>query len=106
MKIFSVFVLVLTCGLVPCQADTTPAQTWNVTAKCGTSHDPNFSFPCSDPANINAVFTTQLATGEFFDFTDVEFFEGTNAVVTNITGTFDGLPMTLLPAGGNLLLGG
>ena len=98
MKIFSVFVLILTCGLVPCRADTT--ETWNVAAMCDPNLSPSFPL-CSVPAKINAVFTTQMQTGVFFDPVDAEFFEGTNAVVTNITGTLDGLPMTLVPDSGN-----
>ena len=98
MKTFSLFVLVLTFGLVPCQADTTPTQTWNVVAMCDPTLNPIAPF-CGLPATINAVFTTQLQTGLFFDPEDTDFFEGTNAVVTNIAGTFDGLPMTLVPGG-------
>ena len=105
MKILSVFVLVLTCGLVPCQADTTPTQTWNVVAMCDPTLNPIAPF-CGLPAKIEAVFTTQLRTGEFFDPEDTDFFEGTNAVVTNITGTFDGLPITFSPpAEGETLTG-
>jgi hypothetical protein len=97
MKIFSVLVLILTCGLVPCRADTT--ETWNVAAMCDPNLSPFFPF-CSVPAKINAVFTTQMQTGLFFDPEDAFFFEGTEAVVTNITGTLDGLPMTLEVPGG------
>jgi hypothetical protein len=99
VKIFSVFVLVLTCGLVPCQADTTPTQTWNVVAMCDGDIDFPFTTVCTVPANINAVFTTRIETGTFWDPVDEEFFvppEG-EPVVTNIAGTFDGLPMTLVP---------
>ena len=103
MKIFSVFVLVLTAGLVPCQADTTPTQTWNVTAMCDPNLNPGFPF-CSVPAKINAVFTTQIETGTFWDPADGEFFEPPQGepVVTNITGTFDGMPMTLVPHSSHL----
>ncbi len=102
MKIFSVFVLVLTCGLVPCQADTTPTQTWNVTATCDPDIDFPFTTVCTVPANIKAVFTTQIETGTFWDPVDGEFFEPPEGepVVTNITGTFDGLPMTEVPGSG------
>lgn len=103
MKILlTVFALLLTIGLVPCRADTTPTQTWDVVAKCDPTADsflpPQFEF-CSVPAKISAVFTTQLRTGEFFDPEDTDFFFGTNAVVTNITGTFDGLAITFSPPG-------
>lgn len=84
MKVFAVLVLFLAC-LVPAQADT-----WDVAASC--------QVPCASPANINAVFTTQLETGNFFDISFGLVLTGyTEPVVTNISGTFDGLAMTLVP---------
>ena len=92
MKIFSVFVLFLTC-LVPARADT---QTWNITATC----NPDAMFPpqfiCNYPSNINAVFTTQLETGTFHEFEFGNTFTSANVVI-GISGTFNGLAMTLVP---------
>lgn len=100
MKIFAVLALLLMFGLVPAQADTTPTQTWNVVAMCDPNIDPQFFPFCGVPAKISAVFTTEPRTGLFFDPGDAFFFESTDVpIVTNITGTLDGQPMTLLPGG-------
>jgi hypothetical protein len=91
MKVFAVLMLVL-AGLVPVHADS-----WEITASCDLTAA--VFVPCTDPAKINAVFTTQLETGMFL-WTDGEsnvLRFGTHPVVTNISGTFDGLAMTLVP---------
>ena len=89
MKVFAVLVLFL-AGLVPCHADTT--QTWNISATCQEI----ISFPCF-AQSLNAVFTTQMETGAF-ESTDFFFvFTGTEPVVTGMTGTLDGMPITFVP---------
>ena len=92
MKLFAAFMLVL-AGLVPTRADTT-TQTWTVTASCFSGNP-----TCIYPAKTDAVFTTQLETGTFFEVTNAggQFFTATEPVVTNITGTFDGMAMSLVP---------
>jgi hypothetical protein len=107
VKVFAVFVLVLSAGLVPAEADTTQTQTWDVTASC----IPNsvLGIPCFAPGDINATFTTQLATGTFVDAGNGCFcqFTGTVEVITAISGTLDGEAMSLVPfAGGDWLLDG
>ena len=92
MKVFALFVLVLG-GLVPCYADTTQTQTWNIQTSCNPQFYQQVP-PCQTPANINAVFTTTLESGTFYSETGDFTYTGTAYVVTNITGTFDGLPMT------------
>ena len=102
MKIFAVFVLVLT-GLVPTHADTTQTQTWNVAASCQLG-DSAAGFPCVEPSVINAVFTTQMETGLFALTSDptIRCIDPCPApVVTDISGTFDGLPMTLIGESGS-----
>jgi hypothetical protein len=92
VKGFALFVLVL-AGLVPTHADT-----WNVTASCNAQIPFFPPLGCANPANINAVFTTQPEFGNFFDISfGVELTGVTEPVVTNITGTFDGITMTLVP---------
>jgi hypothetical protein len=95
VKVFAVFVLFLAC-LVPCYADTT--QTWTVSASC--SHTSS-SFTCPDPDTISATFTTQLETGTFELSDEPIFITGTVPVITNISGTFDGLPMALISVPGS-----
>jgi hypothetical protein len=53
---------------------------------------------CPDPVVINAVLTTQMETGSFFDTTTDMAFTGTEPVVTNVAGTLDGLSMSLIAA--------
>ena len=66
MKVFAVFVLVL-AGLIPCYADT-----WDVQASCYQMNQ--YSPPCFDPAIIDAVLTTTLETGTFYNSVqDVRF---------------------------------
>ena len=88
MKVFAVFVLVLV-GLVPCHADTT--QTWNVTASCTTAD----GLACPDPANISAVFTTELITQIYVDPSGSEepTLE-TEMALMGFQGTYDGQPMS------------
>jgi hypothetical protein len=92
VKIFAVSVLVL-AGVVPAHADTT-VQTWQVTAEC---EDISTSYFCDDPANISAVFTTELEPGTFFDGASQETFTGLAPVLMNIVGTYDGLPISFTP---------
>jgi hypothetical protein len=82
---------VLLCAM-QVQADT---QTWNVVASC----DPQFTtgFPaCGYSATINAVMVTTPETGTFYNAIEDLDFTGTEPVVTSISGTFNGLPMTLV----------
>jgi hypothetical protein len=75
------------------QADTT--QTWNISTSC----NPTFFIappPCQQAANINAVFTTTLESGTFYEEVSDQLFTGSAFVVTSISGTFDGLPMSLV----------
>jgi hypothetical protein len=94
VKVFTFFVLVL-AYVVSTPADTT--QTWVVTATC--IDESAEGIPCTLPGNISAVFTTQLETGTFIDSEEGENhpFTGTEAVVTNISGTLDGQAMSLVP---------
>jgi hypothetical protein len=78
------------------QADT---QTWNVTASCQLG-DSVQGFPCAAPSVISAVFTTQLETKLFEDTSNLFPFTGTEPVVVDISGTFDGMSMTLIPPPG------
>jgi hypothetical protein len=85
VKVFATFVLVL-AGLVPTHADTT-TQTWAFNEICQGN--------CNTPANINAIATTQMEQGLFFEAETGDIFSGTEPVVTGISGTFDGLAMSL-----------
>lgn len=101
MKVFAVFVLVLT-ALAPCHADT-----WDVAASCESGFQSGVPTPCTDPANINAVFTTQMEFGTFVNPSNTEGETiGSVPVVTNISGTFDRMAMSLvLDPSGDWLLG-
>ena len=92
MKVFALFVLVLSAQLVPTHADT--FQTWQVMAEC---EDISTYYTCDDPANISAVFTTELEPGTFYDGASPGSVTGTAAVVMNIVGTYDGLPISFTP---------
>src|ERR1700722_9854146 len=83
-------VLALLAFSLPAFADT---QRWDVMASC----DLVLSTPLAGclPGDINAVFTTQLEFGTFFRFKDASFFTGFEPVITNISGTFDGMSITL-----------
>ena len=93
MKVFAVFVLVL-AGLIPCYADT-----WDVQASCNPQYYQQTPV-CATPAVINAVFTTTLETGYFYDPANDESYYGQASVVTGIAGTFDGAAMQLVPGNG------
>jgi hypothetical protein len=88
VKVFATFVLVL-AALVPTRADTT--QTWDVTASCTTAD----GVACPDPANISAVFTTELITQIYVDPSGSEepTLE-TEMAVMGFQGTYDGQPMS------------
>ena len=81
-------------------ADTT-TQTWDVTASCYQQNQ--FSPPCFDPANINAVLTTTMESGTFYNSVQDVTFTGTEPVITGFSGTFDGQPIASV--GGWLLNG-
>jgi hypothetical protein len=102
VKVFAVFVLVL-AGLVPTHADTT--QKWALTSGCNPEFNPD---GCFDTAQIRAVLTTTMENGTFTESNGDVTFTGVAPVVTNIVGTFDGMPMTLISTpgeAGNWLLG-
>lgn len=87
MKVFATFVLVL-ASLVSTHADTT--QTWDVTASCTTAD----GLACPDPANISAVFTTEMVTQVYVDPSGSEVPTlMTEMAITDIQGTYDGQPM-------------
>ena len=88
MKLAMAFVALLAFSL-SAFADT---QTWDVTASCNPQSYQQLP-ACATPANINAVFTTTLESGTFYSETGGFTFTGTAYVVTNITGTFNGLQM-------------
>lgn len=92
----SIFALVMLCLLNTCdaQADT---QTWNVVTGCNPEFNPVGG--CFVPAQMSAVMITTMETGTFYDSEGDFTFTGTVPVVTSITGTFDGLAMTLVPNG-------
>jgi hypothetical protein len=86
VKVFATFVLFL-AFLVPTHADT-----FDVSA---SSIPCNQVIPCG-PATINAVFGATEEFGTFFLLAFDESIQATEPVVTGITGTFNGLPMSLV----------
>jgi hypothetical protein len=94
VKVFALFVLVLSAGLVPTHADTAQTQTWQVTGEC---EDASTYYVCETPSIPSAVVTTELEPGTFFDGTAQETFTGMAPVVMNMVGSFDGLPISFTP---------
>ena len=99
MKVFALFVLVLT-GLVPTRADTTQVHTWDITATtCFVCESDSYGLPPNpQPVNLYAVFTVTpvLATGQFWDEGIADFYPYQLVdEVTGITGTLNGQPVTL-----------
>ena len=76
MKVIAVFVLVFAC-LVPCHADT-----YDITAA-----GPGFT--------LTAVMTTVDVTGQFDWTAYLVTFNGTEPVPVSMTGTFNGMPVSL-----------
>jgi hypothetical protein len=87
-----VAVLALLVFSLPAFADT---QGWDVMASCDLDLSTHQFNGCTTPSIINAVFTTQLEFGTFFHLKDASEITGFEPVVTNISGTFDGMAMTL-----------
>jgi hypothetical protein len=88
VKVLTVLVLFL-AYFIPAQADT-----WDVTASACTNDPPP---DCVGPANLSAVFATIEETGTFeYPFTGGTI-EGTFPVITSMSGTFNGEPISLGP---------
>jgi hypothetical protein len=73
----------------------TPACADSIIAVSATTCTSCFPSPVS--VDLQAQFTIQLVTGQFFNSGAGYLFNGTEAEVVAISGTLNGHPMTLIP---------